>query len=134
MDYYRKLWYNKKEEVKEAKYLVMLDLEEKELKEFAKNDREVNEYMEKLENLNSNPEFYQYMTHEEDERKIHNSMMYEAEQKGLEKGIEQGLEQGIEEGKNAEKIATATNFKNLGIDIETISKATGLSKEEIEKL
>ena len=122
MDYYREMWYTKKEEIEEAKYLVMLDLEEKELKEFAKKDGVVNEYMEKLENLNKNPEFYQYMTHEEDERKIHNSMMYEAKQKGIEEGLKQG------------SLETAKNLKKLGISIETIVKATGLSKEEVEKL
>ena len=126
MDYYRELWYNEKEEVEESKYLVMLDLDIKELKKFAQKEKVVEEYMDKLERLNKNPEFYQYMTQEEDERKINNSRMYEAEQKGLVNGLKQGIEQN--------KIETATNFKNLGIDIETISKATGLSKEQIEKL
>ena len=78
--------------------------------------------MDKLEKLNKDPEFYQYMSHEEDERKIYNSRMYEAEQKGLQKGLQKG------------SIEIATNLKKLGTDIETISKATGLSKEEIEKL
>ena len=126
MDYYRELWYNEKEEVEESKYLVMLDLDIKELKKFAQKEKVVEEYMDKLERLNKNPEFYRYMTQEEDERKINNSRMYEAEQKGLVNGLKQGIEQN--------KIETATNFKNLGIDIEIISKATGLSKEQIEKL
>ena len=130
MDYYRELWYNEKEEVEESKYLVMLDLDIKELKKFAQKEKVVEEYMDKLERLNKNPEFYRYMTQEEDERKINNSRMYEAEQKGL----VNGLKQGIEQGKSAEKIETATNLKKLGTDIEIISKATGLSKEQIEKL
>lgn len=37
-----------------------------------------------------------------------------------------GKEEGIEE--------TARNFKNLGVDIETIIKATGLTKEEVQAL
>ena len=44
------------------------------------------------ERLNKNPEFYRYMTQEEDERKINNSRMYEAEQKGLVNGLKQGIE------------------------------------------
>ena len=118
MDYYRELWYNEREELTEEKYLVMLDLGLEELKKFSKKEKVVEEYMDKLEKLNKDPEFYQYMSHEEDERKIYNSRMYEAKQSGIEEG----------------RTVTATNFKNLGIDIETISKATGLSKEEIEKL
>ena len=110
--------------------------------------------MDKLEKLNKDPEFYQYMSHEEDERKIYNSRMYEAEQKGLqkglqkgmekgmekgiekgiEKGLQEGIEKGLQEGIKQNKIEVATNLKNLGTDVETISKATGLSKEEIEKL
>ena len=98
--------------------------------------------MDKLEKLNKDPEFYQYMSHEEDKRKIYNSRMYEAEQKGLQKGlnkglkegIEKGMEKGMEKGSKNKSIEIATNLKNFGTDIETISKATGLSKEEIEKL
>ena len=146
MDYYRELWYNEKKEITNEKYLVMLDLGLEELKKFSKKEKVVGEYMDKLEKLNKDPEFYQYMSHEEDERKIYNSRMYEAEQKGLqkglnkglqegiEKGMEKGMERGMEKGSKNKSIEIATNFKNLGIDIETISKATGLSKEEIEKL
>ena len=82
--------------------------------------------MDKLEKLNKDPEFYQYMSHEEDERKIYNSRMYEAEQKGL--------QEGMKKGSINKSMEIATNLKNLGTDVETISKATGLSTEEIEKL
>lgn len=142
MDYYRELWYNEKKEITNEKYLVMLDLGLEELKKFSKKEKVVGEYMDKLEKLNKDPEFYQYMSHEEDERKIYNSRMYEAEQKGLQKGlnkglkegIEKGMEKGMEKGSKNKSIEIATNLKNFGTDIETISKATGLSKEEIEKL
>ena len=146
MDYYRELWYNEKKEITNEKYLVMLDLGLEELKKFSKKEKVVGEYMDKLEKLNKDPEFYQYMSHEEDERKIYNSRMYEAEQKGLqkglnkglkegiEKGMEKGMERGMEKGSKNKSIEIATNLKNFGTDIETISKATGLSKEEIEKL
>ena len=94
--------------------------------------------MDKLEKLNKDPEFYQYMSHEEDERKIYNSRMYEAEQKGLEKGlqkgIEKGLQKGIEEGKNTEKIAITKKMLEKNMSIEEIMKITSLSQQEIEKL
>ena len=41
---------------------------------------------------------------------------------------------GREEGREEEKRENARNFKKLGITIDVISQATGLSKEEIEKL
>ena len=118
MDYYRELWYNEKKEIADEKYLVMLDLELEELKKFSKKEKVVGEYMDKLEKLNKDPEFYQYMSHEEDERKIYNSRMYEAEQKG----------------KNAEKIATAKKLLEKNMSIEEIMEITSLSQQEIEKL
>ncbi len=45
-----------------------------------------------------------------------------------------GFEKGREEGREEEKVNTARNLKHLGISLDKISKATGLSIEEIEKL
>lgn len=39
-----------------------------------------------------------------------------------------------EKGAKQEKVSNARNFKVLGVPYETISQATGLSIEEIEKL
>ena len=72
-------------------------------------------------------------------------VMYEAEKKKLmdeeeklrtaiEKGLEQGKQEGLEKGKHEEKIETARNLKHLGVSIEVITEATGLSKNVIEKL
>ena len=45
-----------------------------------------------------------------------------------------GKEEGIKEGIKENQITTARNMKNDKIDFNTISKYTGLSVEEIEKL
>ena len=45
---------------------------------------------------------------------------------GIEKGIEQGIQQGI--------IKTAINLLDNGMDIEFISKVTGLSVQKIKEL
>ena len=45
-----------------------------------------------------------------------------------------GHEEGLAEGREEAKMATAKNLKQLGVDVETIAKATGLSKDVIEKL
>ena len=52
----------------------------------------------------------------------------------IEEAKQNGLKQGIEQGSVNKSIEIARNFKNIGTDIDTISKATGLTKEEIEKL
>ena len=44
------------------------------------------------------------------------------------------IEFALEEGKKQGKIETAKELLKMGIEIETIAKATGLKKEEIEKL
>ena len=49
---------------------------------------------------------------------------------GLERGIEQGIEQGIERG--VEKVAK--ELKSMGIPVETIAAASGLSREDVERL
>ena len=53
-----------------------------------------------------------------------------AEEKGIQKGIEQGLEQGAKQ----RNVEIAKNLIQNGLDNELISKSTGLSVEEVEKL
>jgi predicted transposase/invertase (TIGR01784 family) len=45
-----------------------------------------------------------------------------------------GINEGIEQGEFKKNLELAKNFKSLGVDIQKISKATGLSINEIEKL
>ena len=49
-------------------------------------------------------------------------------------GRKEGKNEGLKEGIQQEKYQNAKNFLALGVAIETISKATGLTVEEIEKL
>ena len=58
----------------------------------------------------------------------------EGVEKGIEQGIEQGIEKGIEKGRQETQREVARNLLTCGVDVEMIEKATGLSKEEIEKL
>jgi predicted transposase/invertase (TIGR01784 family) len=55
-------------------------------------------------------------------------------EEGRAEGIEEGLNKGLLKGREEEKRENARNLKNLGIAIEIISQATGLSQEEIESL
>ena len=49
-------------------------------------------------------------------------------------GIEEGRAVGIEEGRAKEKHDIARNLRSLGVTLNDISKATGLTAEEIEAL
>ena len=75
------------------------------------------------------------------------SMIHESERKGLERGIQQGLEQGIQrgleqgiqrgkqegfkEGLHQKAVETAKKLLTIGLSMEDIAKATGLSREEV---
>ena len=65
---------------------------------------------------------------------IQNDVMDTARLEGLAEGLAKGIEEGRAEGKHLQNIENARNFKRLGVPTETISRATGLSIEEIEKL
>ena len=56
------------------------------------------------------------------------------EAKGFSIGIAQGKQEGISEGAYQKAIEDAQNLKRLGVSISIIAEATGLSKEEVEKL
>ena len=50
---------------------------------------------------------------------------------GVSDGIQQGISQGLQQGEYKAKIETAKNLLTMGLSIENICKATGLSIEEI---
>ena len=53
---------------------------------------------------------------------------------GREEGKAEGKAEGISEGKNERNIEIAKNMLNEGIDINIITKCTGLTNEDINAL
>ncbi len=53
---------------------------------------------------------------------------------GMEKGLKKGREEGLEKGREETKLEVARNLLGLGIEMDKVAKATGLSEEEIRKL
>ena len=126
MDYYDKIWYSKnEEEIKKNQYMIMLDLDKKELKNMPK-DKIVDKYITNVTIVNDDLEFQKYMSEEENKKKIQNSLLSEARENGINDGISKGVSQ--------EKVSIAKNLLSMNKPIEDISKATGLSVEEINKL
>ena len=135
MEYYKKIWYSKDEKkIKENELLVMLDLNEGELKEMPKSDKISKKYIESVTIVNNDPFFQEYMSYEEDQRKMQNSLIREAEDTGYEKGIKLGEEKGLKLGQEQEKIKTIKNMLNEEIAINAISKITNLSIEKINEI
>ena len=138
MDYYDKIWYSKNEdEIKKNQYMIMLDLDKKELKNMPK-DKIVDKYITNVTIVNDDPEFQKYMSEEEDKKKIQNSLLSEAKEEGISQGIEQGytsgINDGISKGENKKSIEIAKNLLSMNMPLEDISKATVLSIEEINKI
>lgn len=60
------------------------------------------------------------------------SMIHESERRGLEQGIQRGKQEGLKEGLHQKAIETAKNLLNIGLSIDKIAKATGLTIEEVQ--
>ncbi|MGO4732902.1 hypothetical protein [Paenibacillus sp. 2KB_22] len=55
-------------------------------------------------------------------------------EEGIQKGIEEGIKEGIKEGEAESKRKIALNMLTLGLDHETIVKATGLTSAELKAI
>ena len=129
MDYIMKLWYNKyKQEVNIYKYFIMLNLNLEELKELYEmtKDERIVKYMEELKKVNTIPQFREFITEEQDKEFILNTVRYEGEKIGEARGEARGEKIGV--------LKTAANMLKEKINIETISKVTGLSINQIKNI
>ena len=66
------------------------------------------------------------------------SVISTAEKKGREEGKAEGLEEGLNKGREAglkeANLNNARNLKKLGVAVDIISQATGLTPEEVEQI
>ena len=74
--------------------------------------------------------YYSYMTTERD---IRNQIDFAVEQ-GEARGRAEGRAEGQAEGEAKERLKAARNLKSLGVSVDIIAKATGLSEAEIAAL
>ena len=81
-------------------------------------DKIVDKYITNVTIVNDNPEFQKYMSEEEDKKKIQNSLLSEAKEEGI----------------SQEKVSIAQNLLSMNMPLEDISKATGLSIENLNEL
>jgi predicted transposase/invertase (TIGR01784 family) len=82
----------------------------------------------------------QVMSEDEANRMIYEARLkaqrdeYSRTQGALRKGLMEGRQEGRQEGREEEREKIARNFKALGIPVEKIAQATGLSVDEIAAL
>ena len=137
MDYIMKYWYNKNKQdvnlkIIEYRYFIMLSLNLNELEELYEitKDERIRDFMKELERVNTLPEFRQFITEEQDKEFILNTVRYEGEKIGEKRGETRGERKGILKS----KLETARNMLKEKFSIETISRLTGLSINQIKNI
>ena len=115
----------------------MIDMTYEELLK-VKGDKLMERLKDEAIKLNDDDDFVKLMSDEDEERLLKNSYIQDGYEKGIKQGIEQGREQGIkqgiEQGIKQNTISLIKNMSKENIDIEQISKITGLSIDKIKEL
>ena len=149
MEYYLELWYDSLKKgkndklIEENQLLIMLGLEEKDLEKLSKNHKKVNKYMSEIKEVNKDPVFREYISEEEDKRKIYNTFKKNAEEAEVkakeavaeaQKAAQEAAQEAAKEAIEKKSVEIAKKLLEQNIDINIISNATGLSIKEIEDL
>ena len=112
------------------KHLAMLDMDQKSLHDLAQDDEVASMYYNKLMELNTDQEFVQLLSNDDEYELYVESEISEAREDARKEGIKEGLAQGSKESK--QEIAKAMLKKNM--DINLIAEITNLPVEEIKTL
>ena len=111
MDKIKKLWYSGD---KEYEFLAILDFNKEELEKVGSGDKYMTEFKKKIETLNDNKEYKEFLSAEEEMRKTNNTFK--------------------EIGRREEAMVIAKKLFSKNMDIKEIAEVTGLSIEKLEKL
>ena len=104
----------------------MFDMNKENLFKLSKTDKLAKKYYDKLMELNTNQEFVQLLSNDEEYEIYVKSEISEAR--------EDARKEGIEEGSKESKLEIAKAMLKEKMDINLIAKVTKLSIEEIEQL
>ena len=118
VDFYIKKYYNNYKLTKEEELYAILGLELEELKKLGERNDIVKEFKESVEEANKDELVVKWFTPEQEREMRENYIKSEAEEKGMKKGI----------------LQTAKNMLEANMNIETVSKLTGLSVKKIKDM
>ena len=104
--------------------------EDMEVTKIMEENENIKEAKEELDRISQDDILRRMAFKAELERMDHAQLMYEAKRDGKAEGRVEGKTEGAKE----EKVQIAKNLLKLNVKIETIIEATGLTKEEIEKI
>ncbi len=134
LDYYQKLCYDETEKSDTLWKLFTIN-NKTDLGIITKEEKLLNNYHNKLKRLSHDKEYCRMVW---DERLNNNLVKHDYYISGFDKGIEQGLEQGtkngLKQGIEQTRQEMIINMYNDKVPIETISKYSNLSIDEIKKI
>ena len=121
------------------KFIGLIGIDDKKLAEsITKGDAGMEDIMKKVEDFSDDDEIigaYDGEWHRKEvERLVRLEQIEKAQEEGLARGMAEGIEKGIEQGIEKEKLNIARNMLKEKINVEIISKVTGLSIEHIKGL
>ena len=125
----RKKDYNSLEEY-EKLLLVFNENDNNILNELSKGDKIMKEYIDDSRKASEEDEVIGMYDKELHEERLRKSEIREAN----ENGIQQGIQQGRSEGRKEERVSIAKQMIQDNVDLEVVSKYTGLSLDELQKL
>jgi predicted transposase/invertase (TIGR01784 family) len=111
--------------------MIIADKDERE--KIIKNggDKNMKDFSEILSNMSEDEYYKGWCTREEDNAFMdYQTGLENGKEEGIKEGRKEGMKEGIEEG----TISIAKKLLEMNMKIEDISKATGLSISEIEKI
>ena len=118
----------------EYKHLAMLDMDKENLFKLSKTDKLAKKYYDKLMELNTNQEFVQLLSNDEEYEMYVKSEISEAREDAHKEGIKEGIDIGIKEGSKESKLEIARAMLKKNMDINLIAEITNLPVEEIKTL
>ena len=126
IDFYVKKYYNNYKLTKEEEIYVMLGLELEELNKLSERNEIVKEFKKSVEEANKDELVVKWFSPEQEREMRENYIRSEAEEKGMKKGKKEGILEGL--------LQTAKNMLDADMNIETISKLTGLPVKKIKDM
>ncbi len=134
IDFYVKKYYNNYKLTKEEEIYVMLGLELEELNKLSERNEIVKEFKKSVEEANKDELVVKWFSPEQEREMRENYIRSEAEEKGIKKGMKKGIVEGKKAGILEGLLQTAKNMLEADMNIETISKLTGLSVKKIKDM
>lgn len=116
------------------KLVIMMAENSEELEKLIRENQELRKVGEKMVEISRDEELQGWYDEEEHQRKVKNTLIRSAIEKGWYEGKKEGIKEGIREGKKESIKEIVKNMISKGLSKDTISDMIGLSKEEVDNI